>query len=58
MEKGGGTSEWILSWERVEREGFEGRGEEEVSAASRDAEDEGIVEGNGDCSAQALQVTA
>jgi hypothetical protein len=32
---------------------LEGRGEEEVGGASRDAEDDGIVDGNGDCSAQA-----
>ena len=55
VERGGGTSAWILSWERVEREGLEGRGEEEGGGASRDAEDDGIVDGNGDCSAQALQ---
>ena len=54
-ERGGGTSAWILSWERVEREGLEGIGEEEVGGASRDAEDVAIVDGKGDCSAHALQ---
>ena len=56
---GGGSSEWIRSWERVEKEGLEGRreeeGEGEAAPLRREAtEDDGTVDGNGDCSAHAL----
>lgn len=55
--RGGGSSEWIRSWERAEKEGLVGMREECRGERRWEADEDGIVEGKGDCSAHALQGT-